>query len=563
MNQNALPGRGWLLAAVAALMLLMIAGGSSLAAPTTANAVPPAPPAYYPFGPQVDVEEAIVTGGGWTLCYSGNYNGPSPTIAYLLAVCAGDYLLLAGRPVGDSAFEVLAAAPYADVTFDTGGSDTPHDANGSGWYYGDDVSWGFARQGDPIDLGGSSCDREDAPSVDGNDGGTGAYRLCWHLSRVLSVDYLWDGWRSGLSDELGGGVTTHERFIYRYRAPVGPPPGYYPFGPQVDVEESIVTGGGWQLCYQTNYNDDEMLPANNLTTVLSDCNGDYLLLAGRPVGDTAFEVLAAAPFNDVTASLSTGITPSAAGGINTPRDANGTGWYFDGDVSWGFAAAGDEIDRNECDVRDATSVGGDIGGTGAYRLCWHTLQGAIASGYRSGLSDSLQEGVTTHERFIYTYTASADSVAPEFVISFDPEEGDLAVEGRDDSGIDSVVMSGGGLFRTYTITDNAANTTVVEMLALKFGFGRVFYLLQTVNYNDAGEQPIGGSGLYLGGQDRNGDIATMFAYLRGSEAGPVRALFNNGDTRVFAGGGSEFFPDDFNMPFLESEDGETFASYLH
>lgn len=76
MNQNALPGRGWLLAVLAAVTLLVFAGGSSLVAPTTASAIPPAPPAYYPFGPQVDVEEAIITGGGWTLCYSGNYNDP-------------------------------------------------------------------------------------------------------------------------------------------------------------------------------------------------------------------------------------------------------------------------------------------------------------------------------------------------------------------------------------------------------------------------------------------------------------------------------------------------------
>ncbi len=559
MNQNALPGRGWLLAVLAAVTLLVFAGGSSLVAPTTASAIPPAPPAYYPFGPQVDVEEAIITGGGWTLCYSGNYNDPSPSAAYLLAVCAGDYLLLAGRPVGDSAFEVLAAAPYSDVTFDTDDSNTPHDANGSGWYFDDDVSWGFAREGDPINR--SSCDIEDAPSSDGNDGGTGAYRLCWHMSS----GYLWDGWRSGLSDELGGGVTTHERFIYRHRAPVGPPPGYYPFGPQTDVEESTVTGGGWILCYQTNYNDDETLPANNLTTVFNDCNGDYLLLAGRPVGSTAFEVLAAAPFDDVTASIATGITPSDAGGINTPRDANGGGWYFDGDFSWGFAASGDEIDRNECDVRDSATEGGDIGGTGAYRLCWHTMQGAITSGYRSGLSDGLQEGVTTHERFIYTYTATevADTIAPEFVISFDLEEGDLAVDGIDDSGIDSVVMGGGGIFRAYTITDNAANTTVVEMVVLKFGFGRVFYLLQSVNYNDAGEQPIGGRGFYWGGIGRTGDIATMLASVMGSEGGSVRAMFRNGDSRIFADGASEFFPDDFNMPFLQSEDGETFATYLH
>jgi len=41
------------------------------------------------------------------------------------------------------------------VLFDTRESDIPHDANGVGWYYGDNESWGFAKQGDAITR--SSC----------------------------------------------------------------------------------------------------------------------------------------------------------------------------------------------------------------------------------------------------------------------------------------------------------------------------------------------------------------------------------------------------------------------
>ena len=62
---------------------------------------------------------------------------------------------------------MLAAAPRADVLFDTGHTNTPHNANGSGWYFASDWSWGFAPQGQAIQR--AQCDAV-----------TGALRLCWH-----------------------------------------------------------------------------------------------------------------------------------------------------------------------------------------------------------------------------------------------------------------------------------------------------------------------------------------------------------------------------------------------
>ena len=104
-----------------------------------------APPPYYPSGPQKDVPRSALT--GWDECHRSNYNDSNIPLAGIFAACDGDFLLLAGGPVGAATFQVLAAAPRADVIFDTGHGNVPHDANGSGWYFSSDWSWGFAPQG--------------------------------------------------------------------------------------------------------------------------------------------------------------------------------------------------------------------------------------------------------------------------------------------------------------------------------------------------------------------------------------------------------------------------------
>jgi hypothetical protein len=154
-----------------------------------------APPAYYPSGPQVNVSESQLT--GWTQCWSGLYNG-TVSLATVLAACQGDYLLLAGGPVGSTTFDVVAAAPRADVIHDTGNSNTPHDANGTGWYYSSSRSWGFAKQGDAINR--ITCDVLNVNP---------AQRLCWHTSG----GNMTGGYRSGSNTGLNGS-TAYRRVIY-------------------------------------------------------------------------------------------------------------------------------------------------------------------------------------------------------------------------------------------------------------------------------------------------------------------------------------------------------------
>lgn len=173
---------------------------------------------------------------------------------------------------------------------------------------------------------------------------------------------------------------------------VGSPPTYYPFGPQANVPESSLVG--WQLCYRAFYNTF----SPSLATIQTACNGDYLLLAGRPVGSTTFTVVAAGPRADVL--FDTGGSSSST--RNVPHNANGTGWYYNASWSWGYAKAGDPINRVSCDVE---SINGTL------RLCWHTGNGNINGGYRAGTTAGLNSS-TAWERFIYQPVAVVDTIAP-------------------------------------------------------------------------------------------------------------------------------------------------------
>jgi hypothetical protein len=167
-----------------------------------AVAASPAAALYYPSGPQTFVDKNQLD--GWELCFSDFYNGQA-SLDTLLAQCDKDLLLLAGGPTGSSTLTVLAAAPRADVIFDTGTGDIPHNANGSGWYFSRGWSWGFAKEGDPIDR--NECDVENNPNPD--------LRLCWHT--LGPGGSLSDGYRAGAEEDLFG--TDYTRYVYQAPTP--------------------------------------------------------------------------------------------------------------------------------------------------------------------------------------------------------------------------------------------------------------------------------------------------------------------------------------------------------
>jgi hypothetical protein len=189
---------------MASLLLALL-----VAAPMPAHAA--GPPAYYPFGPQANVLASQLV--GWELCWSSPYGSSGTPTATILADCDGDYLLLGGKPVGSNVFDVVAAGPRADVLFDTGTGNTPHDANGVGWYFSDSYSWGYALAGDPINR--SSCD---IAGTAYSPGPNGDLRLCWHTGGGA----IQGGWRSGVNIELNGSFS-FERFIYQPAAVASAP----------------------------------------------------------------------------------------------------------------------------------------------------------------------------------------------------------------------------------------------------------------------------------------------------------------------------------------------------
>jgi hypothetical protein len=171
----------------------------------------PASALYYPSGPQKNVGKGQLE--GWQECFSGPYGEFGPPISDILTSCHSGLLMLAGGQNGSSILTVLAAAPRADVIFDTGESDTPHDANGSGWYFSGDVSWGFAKQGDPILR--DSCD-----VVADSDDPTGPnpdLRLCWHTGS----GELEGGFRAGSADFLNSEPSGYTRYVYQATCDAG------------------------------------------------------------------------------------------------------------------------------------------------------------------------------------------------------------------------------------------------------------------------------------------------------------------------------------------------------
>jgi hypothetical protein len=109
---------------------------------------------YTAVGPQLNVPVANLT--GWTICFKETFAVTGTPVANVLAACNKPNLMLACRPVNAASFNLLAHAPRVSVITDTGQSNNPTNANGSGWYFNNSWSWGFARQGDALSR--NSCD---------------------------------------------------------------------------------------------------------------------------------------------------------------------------------------------------------------------------------------------------------------------------------------------------------------------------------------------------------------------------------------------------------------------
>src|SRR5262249_29249767 len=97
------------------------------------------PPPFSFSGVGTNVAIASLTGGGWAQCFQDGYGETTP-ISTIEAACTQQNLLLGCRNKGAAKLTIAAHGPRADVLFDTGSSNTPHNANGVGWYFNGNFS---------------------------------------------------------------------------------------------------------------------------------------------------------------------------------------------------------------------------------------------------------------------------------------------------------------------------------------------------------------------------------------------------------------------------------------
>jgi cysteine-rich repeat protein len=151
---------------------------------------------------------------------------------------------------------------------------------------------------------------------------------------------------------------------------------WWAVGPQVNIPQANLVG--WELCWSGLYGESTP-PLGDILNVA--CTKANLLVACRPVAATDLTLLAMGERAAVT--FDTGMT-------NVPYNHNGTGFYYNGSYSWGFALEGDEIVRSSCDVGE---------GNNQFRMCWHTWEESMSSGYRCG--ENYLNGDNTWTRMVF------------------------------------------------------------------------------------------------------------------------------------------------------------------
>eukprot|EP00242_Pyramimonas_sp_CCMP2087_P003010 CAMPEP_0198228726 /NCGR_PEP_ID=MMETSP1445-20131203/113749_1 /TAXON_ID=36898 /ORGANISM="Pyramimonas sp., Strain CCMP2087" /LENGTH=444 /DNA_ID=CAMNT_0043909145 /DNA_START=215 /DNA_END=1546 /DNA_ORIENTATION=+ len=158
-------------------------------------------PGYYPSGVQLDVPEATITAGGWTICYDQPYT--HQTTAADLTQCSslGTFVLMGAKSSsGASNLTLLAAGASANALATTASLTIAILENGAYWYNYPGYSLGFAESSQ-LDLG--YWDRYNRYSGC-------SQRLSWLLLGTLG------GYRAGCTYDLhyGAAGATWRKLIY-------------------------------------------------------------------------------------------------------------------------------------------------------------------------------------------------------------------------------------------------------------------------------------------------------------------------------------------------------------
>ena len=161
-----------------------------------------------------------------------------------------------------SAWTLLAAGQRSAIFTVTAANATT--LNNSTYFYYNASSMGFAPNST---ISQNSADTTNS-SINGgcSVANNGHKRLSWHGYADGSIT---GGWRVGCTDSLNGSLSA-VRAIYQSNSPT-----YYPAGPQLAVNVSTVTNGGWTLCWNNYYGE-----SSSSGSVKTACTGTYLILAG-------------------------------------------------------------------------------------------------------------------------------------------------------------------------------------------------------------------------------------------------------------------------------------------
>jgi len=163
---------------------------------------------------------------------------------------------------------------------------------------------------------------------------------------------------------------------------------YDPLGVGLSVPIGRVLAGRWSPCFSSLYG---VPTGDHLAEIQSRCDGEKVMLACGPAGSTTLSLLAGADRAEVFTD--------PGDGLGDTHLANGSDWYFNsggigiGQDSWGFAASGDGVERDNCDTASGTSP--------EARLCWHLQAGE--GGYRCGETTSLNESLEW-VKYVYQYS---------------------------------------------------------------------------------------------------------------------------------------------------------------
>ncbi|MGE0614823.1 MAG: pentapeptide repeat-containing protein [Bacteriovoracia bacterium] len=130
----------------------------------------------------------------------------------------------------------------------------------------------------------------------------------------------------------------------------------------------------WEICHVSKFAESQPLEK-----VLKDCQATHVMLACRVTGGNTFIVAGYGAYNQVFKEIGT----SQTGTLD-----NDVLFYYSNTYSIGFAAKGDTLQRNSCDV-----------GTNQpeKRLCFHTQNQNLSGGYRCGATVGLNSS-TAYER---------------------------------------------------------------------------------------------------------------------------------------------------------------------